>query len=180
MPERLLLQDACVLINLVASGRFEDIARHCGFQFAVASAVCAEVHFTRDNATGEIVPINLDPYFATALLEKLEIETEAERTAYITFAAQRLDDGEAMSLALADVRHLALATDDRKARLLVVRENLTVELQSTVSLLQRWEGNCSISGEEMRQVLTQIRDCARFIPRPSTPEHAWWVQRLNV
>ena len=179
MPQRLLLQDACVLINLVASGRFEDIARQCGFQFAVTSAVCAETHFTRDSTTGEIVPIDLEAYFAAALLEKLEIETEAERTAYIAYAAQRLDDGEAMSLALAEVRHLALATDDRKARLLVTRENIAVELHSTVSLLQKWEKSCNVSGKEIGQVLARIRDCARFIPRASTPEYAWWVQRLN-
>ena len=37
MSQRLLLQDACVLINLVASGRFEDIARDGGWQFVVAT-----------------------------------------------------------------------------------------------------------------------------------------------
>jgi len=36
MPS-IVIQDACVLINLLASGRFEDIASGCGFRFAIAS-----------------------------------------------------------------------------------------------------------------------------------------------
>ena len=57
----------------------------------------------------------------------------------VVYSTGRFDDGEAMSLALAGARNLALATDDRKARLLVTRENIMVDLHSTVSLLQIWE-----------------------------------------
>ena len=38
----IVIQDACVLINLLASGRFEDIAIGCGFRFAIASVVSRE------------------------------------------------------------------------------------------------------------------------------------------
>ncbi len=38
MFRRLLLQDACVLINLISSGCFEQIARDGGWQFVVAAA----------------------------------------------------------------------------------------------------------------------------------------------
>ena len=179
MSQRLLLQDACVLINLMASGCFEDIARRGGFQFVVASAVCAEVHYTRNGVTGEMEPINLEPYFTAGLLERMEVETEAERAAYVTYAAQRLDDGEAMSLALAEARQLSLATDDRRARLLVARENIPVELHSTVSLLRQWESLCQVPRREMGQILARIQEAARFAPRAPGDEHAWWTQRLN-
>ncbi len=180
MSRRLLLQDACVLINLMASGRFEDIARGGGWQFVVATAVCAETHYMRDPATGESVPIDLALYFAAGLLEQVRVETEAERNAYIAYAAQRLDDGEAMSLALAQSRHLALATDDRRARLIIERENVSVELHSTVSVLQSWEAQCKVPAAEMRRVLERIRNGARFSPRSMTADHAWWTQRLQT
>ena len=76
MPRRLLLQDACVLINLIASGRFEDIAQSCGYQLVIASAACAEVLSIRDALSGETVPVSLDPHFATGLLERIDVETE--------------------------------------------------------------------------------------------------------
>ena len=179
MSRRLLLQDACVLINLVASGRFEDIARDGGWRFVVAAAVCAETHYTRDPATGERVSIDLAAYFAAGLLERMDVETEAERTAYIAYAAQRLDDGEAMSLALAQARQLALATDDRRAWLLVEQESVPVELHSTVSVLQQWEALCQVPAGEVRQVLERIRSGARFVPRATTADHTWWVERLR-
>lgn len=180
MSRRLLLQDACVLINLMASGRFEDVARYGGWQFVVATAVCAETHYTRDPATGESVPIDLAPCFAAGLLEQMEVETEAERNAYIAYAAQRLDDGEAMSLALAQSRQIALATDDRRARLLIGQENVSVELHSTVGVLQDWEMHCQVPAAEMRRVLERIRNGARFSPRSATADHLWWTQRLQT
>ena len=124
--------------------------------------------------------IDLAPCFAAGLLEQVEVETEAERNAYIAYAAQRLDDGEAMSLALVLSRHLALATDDRRARLLIERENVSVELHSTVSVLQGWEARCQVPAAEMRRVLERIRNGARFSPRPTTADYAWWSQRLQT
>jgi predicted nucleic acid-binding protein len=179
MPRRLLLQDACVLINLIASGRFEDIAQRCGYQLVIAAAACAEVLSIRDAVSGETVPVTLDPHFAAGLLERIDVETEEERAGYIAYAAQ-LDDGEAMSLALAEVRHLPLATDDRKARSLVVREGIRVELFSTVAVLQAWEQNAGISIHEMREVLTRIRKSARFYPAVGTPESGWWESRCAI
>ena len=179
MPRRLLLQDACVLINLIASGRFEDIAQTGGYQLMVAAAACAEVLSIRDAVSGETVPVSLEPHFAAGLLERIDVETENERAGYIAYAAQ-LDDGEAMSLALAEIRHLPLATDDRKARSLVVREGVKVELFSTVAVLQAWEQSAGISLREMRDVLTRIRKSARFYPAAGTPDSIWWESRCAI
>jgi predicted nucleic acid-binding protein len=179
MPPRLLLQDACVLINLLASGRFEDIARACGFQFVIASAVRAEALYIRDGTTGEPMLIDLEPHLEAGRLEEIRVETEAERAAYVTYAAY-LDDGEAMSLALAEARQLPLATDDRKARALVARESISVELSSTVGVLQAWEANAAIQKPEMKMVLARIQTCARFSPSSRTPDGRWWDERIHA
>ncbi len=123
--------------------------------------------------------VDLASYFDAGLLERIDVETEAERTAYIAYASQRLDDGEAMSLALAESRHLALATDDRRARLLIEREHVPVELHSTVSVLREWGTLCQIPAEEMGQVLERIKNGARFTPRAGTADYAWWAQQLK-
>ena len=47
MGKNLLLQDACVLINLLATDRLEEIARHLAYQFAIASSVAAETIYLR-------------------------------------------------------------------------------------------------------------------------------------
>jgi predicted nucleic acid-binding protein len=177
MSPRLLLQDACVLINLLASGRFVDIAGGCGYRLLVATAVRAEALYIRDDVTGEPILIDLSPHLTAGLLEEISVETEVEREAYITYAAQ-LDDGEAMSLALAEARHLILATDDRKARALIIRESIRVELSSTVGVLETWERNAGIPAAEMRVVLEQIQRCARFSPPATTAEGSWWKERL--
>jgi hypothetical protein len=47
MGNNLLLQDSCVLINLLATDRLEEIARHLAYQFAIASSVAAETIYLR-------------------------------------------------------------------------------------------------------------------------------------
>lgn len=179
MPRRLLLQDACVLINLLASGRFEDIARECGYQFVAATAACDEALFIRDAATGEPVLVDLAPYLTAGLLEKIDVETEDERASYVAYATL-LDDGEAMSLALAEARHLLLATDDRKARALILRESINVELSSTVGVLQAWEKAAGIEKSEMSQILARLQKCARFTPPAGHPDRVWWDARTTA
>ena len=179
MTPRLLLQDACVLINLLASGRFEDIARAGPYRFVIASAVCGEALYIRDGTTGKPILIDLEPHLVAGLIEIITVETDEERAAYITYAGQ-LDDGEAMSLALAESRHLALATDDRKARALIKRESINVELSSTASVLQNWEKMAGIPNPEIKTVIEQIQKCARFVPSPETPEGQWWNERIQA
>jgi predicted nucleic acid-binding protein len=148
----LLLQDACVLINLLASGRCEDIARGCGYQLVVASAVCAETLYIRDASSGDLVKIDQEPQLSSGVLEKTDLETEDERAAYIAYATQ-LDDGEAMSLAIAEARHLPLATDDRKTHALITREKIAATLTSTPGVVQQWEQISSIPNAEIAAVL---------------------------
>ena len=47
MGNNLLLQDSCVLINLLATDRLEEIAHHLAYQFAIASSVAAETIYLR-------------------------------------------------------------------------------------------------------------------------------------
>jgi predicted nucleic acid-binding protein len=169
-----MLQDACVLLNLIATDRFEDICSTLNFHFVISTAVLGEALYLRDGSTGAREEINLQNLIDRKLLTVLSLDSDDERSRYITYAAQ-LDDGEAMSLALAECRQIPLATDDRKAIRIVKELKLKVEVWSTVDLLQEWQRQGSVLKTEMRKVLVAIENRARFIPK----DVAWWNKILR-
>jgi len=173
MRKPIVLQDACVLLNLLASGRFEELCDGLDVEFVLARAAAEETLFLRDVFTDAKVAVDLDEFVEKRLLSILDVETDEERRRYITYATE-LDDGEAMSLALAECRHIALATDDRKAIRLIKEQKLDINIWSTVRLLQEWQKKRSVAKNEMRQVLVSIRDQARFIPKRPPEDAAWW------
>ena len=164
-----MLKDACVLLNLIATDGFEDICTALNFDYVISTAVLGEALYLRDVATGLREQINVQDLIDRKLLAVLSVDSDDERSRYITYAAQ-LDDGEAMSLALAECRHIALATDDRKAIRIVKDQKLKVEVWSTVALLQEWQRQRSLPKVEMRKVLAAIENRARFIPK----NLMWW------
>jgi predicted nucleic acid-binding protein len=173
----IVIQDACVLINLLASGRFEDIASGCGLRFAVATVVAQEAMYLHNAHSGEREMIEIKPLIEKGILETLAAESEDEKLRYIELALN-LDDGEAESVAIAEARSFGLATDDRKARNLIQREKLKIELWSTCSLLQHWQGKCSVSDRELKSILANIFERARYRPKFGHPDFDWWIKLL--
>lgn len=173
MPKPIVLQDACVLLNLLATGRFEELCEELDFEFVIARAAAGEALFLREVSSETKVAVDLATFVDKKLLSVVDVETDEERQRYIAFATE-LDDGEAMSLALAECRHIALATDDRKAIRLISEQKLKINIWSTVRLLQEWQKKSAIAKSEMRQVLVAIRDRARFIPKRPPEDAAWW------
>jgi predicted nucleic acid-binding protein len=171
----IVLQDACVLINLLAGGRFEDIARGCGFRFAIASVVAQEALFLLNADSGEREKINLQQWRERGILEFLSLESEAEKLRYIEMTRD-LEDGEAESIAIAEARGHALATDDKKARNIIQRRALKIELWSTCGLLQHWQSKCSISEEDLVRVLANISSRAKYRPKFGHPDFDWWAR----
>jgi predicted nucleic acid-binding protein len=174
----IVIQDACVLINLLAGGRFEDIASGCGLRFAIASVVAQETMYLHDADSGQREIIDLKPLIEKEILETLTAESENEKLRYIELALN-LDDGEAESVAIAEARNFGLATDDRKARNLIQREGLKIELWSTCSLLRHWQSKCSVSDRELKNILTNIFKRARYRPKSGHPDFDWWTNLLS-
>jgi predicted nucleic acid-binding protein len=175
----ILIQDACVLLNVLASGRFADIAGGCGFRFAVVSEVSREALYVRHALTGERERIDLQLFVARGVLEVLTIKGEAEQLRFIELAVD-LEDGEAASIAIAEARSFALATDDKKARGLLQRKSVKVDLWSTFELLRRWQAKAGISDAELGSVLLNIANCATFRPRRGQSEFEWWSKIVNL
>jgi predicted nucleic acid-binding protein len=171
-----VILDTCVLINLLASGEFESIIDSRDEAFVICSKAQEETIYLRpDNTeTGSLEPIALDALLNSNTLQLVLVENEREESLYVDYAAH-LDDGEAMSLALAEARGFLLATDDNKARRLFAEAIGTSDsLVSTPDLMRGWAESRSISPKRLKSAVSRIMYRARFTPSRQDPNFSWW------
>lgn len=173
MPRRKILLDACVAINLAATGSLDNIANALQVTFAIATQAAVEVGYLRDIVGGQAVltPINLRQFEHDEIVEILEL-TPAELELYIELAAI-VDDGEAATISIAIHRHMDLATDDRRARRLCQERHLAEPLR-TVTILRAYADAVHLSEDQIQQTVASIRQRASFQPPRSDPELKWW------
>ncbi len=171
----ILITDASVLINLVASGAAGDIFSGCGMEFKVCPDVIREVKVLRDRETGEEHAIDLEPYFAAGLLERIEPQTDLEFELLIDYAALLgAGDGEAMCFALAESRGHPIAIDDERAIRRAKKRNPNFETLGTLEILILWHERNGMGDERVGQLLQSIFRFARFRPAASHLHYAWW------
>ncbi len=169
--------DACVLINLLATERLAEIVQVIAPTCFVCSAVSAESLYLRPlEADAKPDSVDLGPYLKAGVLMTCSIEGPAEEVAYVNYALE-LDDGEAMSLAIAQQRKFALATDDKKARR-IIRDNAPeLSIISTTQIIHAWaQGRGHVEVPAAARCI-QVR--ARFRPPDDDPLARWWNSLLT-
>ena len=191
MSESLLLLDACCAINLLASSAADEILQALPHEVAVARLVFErEVLYVRAE-DGEVpvetevahpeevgVELSLRPLADQGLLHVLEPETHEEHATWVDLALQ-LDDGEAMTGALAIHRNALLATDDRKAIRVLGQRLPEHRILRTSELLKDWaDGGAPTEG--VRDALEGIEHRASFRPPRGDPLAEWWAQILDT
>ena len=77
------------------------------------------------------------------LIRVMRLESEEEERTFVDLAAL-MDDGEAVTGAIALHRGYAVATDDRKARRILAERPRSITLVSTLDLLKLWD-ECGLS-----------------------------------
>lgn len=169
----LLLNDASVLLNLVATDRLAEIVAALGRQLAICSAVKEEVKKLRDPSTGEMVAVDISQFLDSGLLLVLDLDGETEKSLYIN-QATFVDDGEAMAIALAASRKLELAIDDRQATNHIRRTFPDLALRTTPDLLKIWADKDGVSIDDVSRAVMAVEKCARYFPACSHPYFAWW------
>jgi predicted nucleic acid-binding protein len=174
----ILLNDCSVLLNLLASDYLSSIAEATGWQFAICPAVRNEAKRLRDSETGEMIEVEITPLVASGLLQVLEISGEDEETLYVEQAAT-VDDGEAMSIAIAASRRLELAIDDKRATNHTRRTFPELRLWTTPEILKRWWDTGSVQTEVLSRVICRIESMARYFPPRSHPLSDWWEKAKN-
>ena len=171
--------DASCLLNLYATGRLRAISATIDVRIQVADyAIEHEAIYTwlRDATSGhdEPVPVDVSPLIAEGLIHIVELERTAERATFVELATL-VDDGEAVSGALAFHRGCSVATDDRKARRVFGERIPSVQLVSTLDLLKLWTDIGQISDDELRAAMIAMRSGASYIPSSRDPLFEWWA-----
>ncbi len=165
--ERLLL-DACVAINLIASGiRLDEVARSVGTGFAMTSVAAAETLFLApDGAGGKRTAADLGAF----PIDIIELAPD-ELSTFVELASQ-VDDGEAATLAVAIHRGLNVATDDRRGAR--VAKERGIRVVTTASIMRSWADNAAPAARAVAVALDAIGRRASFVPRRSDPDYGWW------
>lgn len=178
MPQEVLLLDACVTINLLATDRLDEIAASLNLSFVVAEQVAAEVGHLREVVDGEVVvtPIDLQKQVAAGFLQILQL-SPVELPTYVELA-DLVGDGEAATIAVALHRKLLLATDDRKARRICAERRLA-EPRRTLDLLHAYADVAVLDSETCREMLTMVRRRASFLPPRADPWRDWWSSHVD-
>lgn len=170
----LLITDASVLVNLLATEAFEDIAVQAGWRFVICEAVQLEVLAVRNADTGEMEEVELQRFLDRNLIEVVVLDADAESDCYVEYAAL-VDDGEAMSLAIAETRKLAIALDDRRAISIAHRRGFSGEMLTTPDLLHEWWQKKPMSEVEFGELLRLMEVRARYVPPKNHALRQWWI-----
>jgi predicted nucleic acid-binding protein len=174
--------DCCSLLNLQTGwsqaewGGLEQL-KHLPWKWHVCERVLGESEYTRErNAEGEIIEVALDlqPFKESGLLSEVTPETDDEQADYVFFAGE-VDDGEAQALAIAKHRKLILLTDDRKAARIAARDDVAVEVVTTVGVLKEWAGKVKVTDVAVGKVIERMESLARFAPPQRSADSEWWV-----
>ncbi len=179
--DSVLLLDACSLLNLYASRHLGEILKTLPARFAVVERVMCETLYVQRGGTGEDAdkrdPVEIAPLIEQCLLRVLSFETEQEMTVFLEFATQ-LDDGEAMTCALAYIHGYDVVTDDKKALRLLGRHASHLVRYGTLDVLQAWADEGDVSDMILRTTLKDIRERASYFPGTSHPRYSWWANLL--
>lgn len=177
-PVGLVLDTSC-LLNLYATGHFREIAVSLREQVSIANFVLEEeaLFIRRDAPTDsqdELDPVDLSPFVSEGLVEVMYLESLNEKATFADLSAL-VDDGEAVTAALALHRGCSIATDDRKARRVFAERIPSVPLVSTLDLVVRWSKNVPDPSVEVRTALERMRSRTKYVPGRRDPHYGWWL-----
>ena len=173
-----LLLDASCLLNLCATDRLLEIAAALPWQLAVVDYVMEqEVLYVRIIGAQEgTVPVDLSPLIDDGLLLVMRLETPSEEASFVELAAV-LDDGEAVTGAIALNRGHLVAIDDRKARRVLGEKAPGMRLVSTLELMRQW--SASVPVQEVSHALRVMQHRASYVPGQWDPLYAWWRDMME-
>jgi len=182
--DRGVILDGCTLLNLYASRRIAEIlgtmSRPCAVADYVRDQEALWVGRCKSGPAAERERVDVGPLVASGLVEVLTLKGDEEMAHFLTLvSSSRIDDGEAMSGALAHARGLAVATDDRAALKVFGRHLPPIPTCSTASLVRHWAECAAVDAALLARALVDIRERATFEPGPRDPLQPWWRAALD-
>lgn len=174
-----IILDACVVMNLYASGQMEDIlsaiSETCTVTVYVAKIEALSIYAkSKRESFDEKEVVQLQPLLDKGLLVAVDLESDAEQASFVALSAQRLDDGEAITMAIAKHRHWAVATDDRRAIRIFNSQYGHIQIISTPELVKHWQEIMNPKAEVLQQTLADIESKANYLVGKMHPLYKWW------
>jgi len=166
-----LLLDTCCLLNFHASGQFLEILKVIPAQVAIVEEVKQELT--------QIDRTEIEEAIAQDLLIAVDFASDAEAGNFVNYAAARLGDGEAATGAIAVERGWAIATDDRKAIKFFTQEVPSLQIFSTLEIIQYWAETEAIQPLQVQETLHNIQVQGRYTPAEYHPLKSWWDKFLD-
>lgn len=172
-----LVLDACVVLNLYATGQIEQILAAQGRRIIVVERAVEEAIWVGevDGNGAPIAPerVELSGLVARGVLEVVGVDGVEALERFVEFAVE-LDDGEAASATVALLGGGVLATDDRKAIHIASGRRPPVKTCSTSQVMLRWAEATNVDPVRLRQALLAIERRATFRPGKQDPLFEWW------
>lgn len=170
LSEKPTILDASSIINIAASGHAKEIMAIVSEQVFVCSYVREkECLYLRSINEDAVETIQLTEWQQAGILQSCDLNA-LEEELFLVYASQ-VDDGEAMSLAIAKARGLTLITDDRKAQRLATSDGIS--LLTSPQILHAWAAGQHPS--IISDVLKVVERRARYRPSEGDPLNAWWI-----
>ncbi len=126
----------------------------------------------------ERIRVDVSALLADGLMTVVRMEHMEEQAIFVDLAAS-VDDGEAVTGALALTRAYLVATDDRKARRVLSERSQAVGLVSTLELVKSWAETASIPESELRNAIDAVRTGASYVPGERDPLYEWWRELMH-
>ncbi|MFI5382275.1 MAG: hypothetical protein ACHRHE_23515 [Tepidisphaerales bacterium] len=171
-PDTLI--DTCCLVNVCAVDEPASILPQIPLKWYLARSVEREEISIRphpDAKRHERRRIDLSSCIASGILQRCDAESKDELELYVRLAS-KLDDGEAMPLAIAAVRKWAVATDDIAA--IKVAHDLGVVTLSTPELIRLWARQSNADAMKIAEAIKRIETLARYVPSSKLAAADWW------
>jgi len=169
--------DACVLLNLCASGELVAVVHSLGKQLIMLPEVEKETQWLRRDGTGDdregSVAVDLVPFLESGAIVRERLSTPEQLALYVELARE-VDDGEAAAMALAVVTGRVLATDDRKCLRVVQAKHSECSAVTTPELLRQWVETATPPVPLVQRALWMVAEHARYWPPRDHPLRAWW------
>lgn len=174
-----IILDACCVMNLYASGKMEEILTSVAEMITVAVYVVNVEALTvyaesKKTASGRKEIIDLQPFIEKGVLVIVDFESDEEKSAFVEFTAQRLDDGEATTMAIAVNRNWAVATDDRRAKRIIQTQYNSIQVVSTPEIIKHWQESERPETDILRKTIMDIERKANFLLGNRHPHYTWW------
>jgi len=179
---RTLVIDACCTLNVLATRLDLEIVQACDLNFLISDRADGEALFLHTAPDGDGVrtkePASTERLRDAGRLEIRSLDTPALQDAFVECAAQ-LRDEDASCVALAGVLGRPLMTDDGKERRVAKAIFPTIELVSTLSVLNDAEKALSLSEAALLRAATDLRWRGNFAPPRKDPLATWYANLLR-